>query len=88
MFAKFPQEGYSDEVGSVYAPGNYYDCCASFGWSGEQKLFIKVQIVDKYFGNLNISVGFRDEYIGIDMRKTAEDFLEEYHGFAGGKAVK
>ena len=88
VFAKFPQEGYSDEVGSVYAPGNYYDCCASFGWSSEQKLFIKVQIVDKYFGNLNISVGFRDEYIGIDMRKTAEDFLEEYQGFAGGKAVK
>lgn len=84
----FPQTGYSDMYGSMAAPGNKYKCAASAAWVDENKIFIKVQIIDKYFGNLNITLGFKDDEIGVCMIKTAEDFLCEYEGFAGGKAIK
>ena len=85
-FGLFPQEGYSDQVGSVSAPGHYYKCAASAAWVEESKLFIKVQIIDDYFGNLSIVMGFRDNLLGVYMCKCAEDFLNEYTGFASGRA--
>lgn len=87
-FGYFPQEGYSNEVGSVSTEGFFYKCAASAAWVEPQKLFIKVQIIDTYFGRLNIVLGFRDENtVGIFMNKTAEDFLGEYKGYAHGKRV-
>ena len=83
-FCPFPQEGYSDQVGSVRTKGHYYHCAASGAWVEARKLFIRVQIIDKYFGNLNITIGFAAKGIGVHMNKVAEDFLEEYQGFAAG----
>ncbi len=83
-FAKFPQEGYSKDVGSVFTKGHYYDCAASAAWTEPHKLFIKVQIIDEYFGNLNITMSYTEDKLGVYMTKTAEDFLDEYVGFAGG----
>ena len=83
----FPEEGYSDQVGSVYAPGHYYHCAASAGWVEPHKLRIQVQIIDDYFGILNIMVSFRDSQVGIYMDKTAEDFLQTYQGIAAGTAL-
>lgn len=40
--------------------------------------------IDTYFGRLKIDFGFEGKGIGIKMVKTAEDFLKEYEGFAGG----
>ena len=86
-FGIFPEEGYSDEVGSQSAKGHYLKCAASAGWTEPQKLFIRVQIIDNYFGILNMNFGFRDENtVGIYMCKTAEDFLNEYKGYATGIA--
>lgn len=85
-YGLFPQEGYSNNVGTVFEPNNYYRCAASAAWVEPQKLFIKVQIIDKYFGNLNITLGFKEDYVSICMKKFAEDFLNEYSGFATGKA--
>lgn len=82
-FAPFPQAGYSDRVGSQEGD-RLYQCAASAAWVGEKNLFIKVQIIDTYFGNLNISLGFEGKGIGILMEKTAEYFLMEYQGKAGG----
>ncbi len=88
-FGIFPEEGYSDEVGSVFAAGHYYKCAASGGWIEPQKLFIKVQVIDNYFGILNMNFGFKDENtVGIFMNKTAEDFFGTYQGFATGRANK
>lgn len=84
-FGKFPQEGYSDMVGTEYAPGNYYNCACSADWAREKTLRIKVQIIDKYFGNACFMVGFKDERISINITKTAEGFLREYVGVALGK---
>ena len=81
VFGKFPQEGYADAVGTVPAKGHYYDCAVSADWPEPQKLRIRVQIIDKYFGNLAIVFGFRDEkHVTVRMVKTAEAFLGEYEG--------
>lgn len=88
VFSYFPQEGYSDEVGTVETKGMFYKCAASAAWVEEKKLYIKVQIIDKYFANMSITIGFNDDVCGIYMNKWAEYFLEEYKGFAGGKSVK
>ncbi len=86
-FQKFPQEGYSDEVGGVDEPGHFYDCAVSAAWTETKKLHIKVQIIDKYFGVLDITLGFKDaNRLALRMVKTAEDFLAEYQGNANGFA--
>ena len=85
VFEKFPEDGYSDEVGSVSAPGNKYDAASSAVFPTENELLIRTQIIDKYFGNLGILFNFRDDIVTLEMRKTAEDFLREYSGIATGE---
>lgn len=86
LFAKFPQSGYSDLVAGAPCEGNLYDAAFSADWCEENKLRIRVQIIDKYFGNLAILLGFADEsHATLRMTKTAEAFLDEYQGLA--KAV-
>ncbi len=84
-FGEFPQDGYSDDIMDV--PGDRrYKCACSAAWVMPEKLVIKVQIIDKYLGNLHIHLGFADDgKVGVYMVKTAEAFLDEYQGFAGGK---
>ena len=54
----------------------------SAGWLEKQKLQIWVQIIDRYFGTLMITIGWRDrDSAGIRMIKAAEDFLNEYDGW-------
>ena len=48
-------------------------------------LKIYVKIIDDYFGNLVINLGFKGDEIGVFMHKTAEWFLDDYQGFAGGR---
>lgn len=89
VFEKFPEEGYSDLVGGKYAPGNFYDAATSGAWIESQKLGICVQVIDKYFGRLNMQFGFKDENtLGIYMIPVAENFFGEYSGYAAGYAEK
>ena len=83
-FGSFPEEGYSDMVTTEFAKGNYYDCACSAMWSEEKKLKIKVQIIDKYFGNGCFVFSFKDDRVMVSMTKTAEDFMKEYTGIAYG----
>ena len=86
VFGIFPQEGYSDEVGNEYAPGNYYKCASSAAWTHERNLKILVQVVDKYFGRLFMRVTFtEDNHIAVAMVKDSENFMNEYQGYAEGK---
>ncbi len=81
VFMPFPEEGYSDLTANEYAKGNFYASAISADWCEEQKLRIRVQIIDKYFGNLAIIFGFKNENeVSVQMSKTAEDFLNEYNG--------
>ncbi len=84
-FAKFPEEGYSDMVGTKFCPGNKYDCAASGIWTEDKKLCIKVQVIDKYFGNVYMSFSFKDNRLAVRMIKNAEAFLNEYNGYAMGQ---
>lgn len=83
LFVKFPQLGYSDDRGNVHEITDFrYDCASSAGWIEEQKLQIRVQIIDRYFGSTMMTFGFVDENtVGVRMIKNAEDFLSEYDGW-------
>lgn len=82
VFGKFPQYGYSDGVGGVRTQNGFlYACAASGGWVEESKLLLRVQIIDRYFGNLALLAYFApDGSAVLQMESHAEDFLKEYQG--------
>ncbi len=81
-FGLFPQFGYSDQRGNVHEMTDFrYRCAASAGWIEENKLRLHVHIIDRYFGQLVITFGFRGDAAGVCMEKSAEDFLNEYEGW-------
>lgn len=85
VFDYFPQEGYSDQVGGECTKGHYYRCATSAAWLSEKKLHIKVQVIDKYFGRMDIILDFENENkVDVNITKTAEYFLDEYFGSATG----
>lgn len=85
VFSDFPQEGYADAVGSVSAPGHCYKCAVSAGWIEKDKLGIMVQVIDEYFGRMYMSVSFKEPgKVAVMCTKTAEDFMNEYAGYANG----
>lgn len=79
-FCKFPEYGYSDMVGTLVEPNNLYDCAVSADCPVSHVLRIRVQIIDKYFGNLAMIFGFNENNCSLQMVKAAEDFLTEYQG--------
>lgn len=80
-FCKFPQLGYSNEhAGLPTTDGFLYDCAASAAWREEKKLLLKVQIIDRYFGNFLAVFSFKDQIATITIQKHAEAFLKEYQG--------
>lgn len=83
MECKFPETHYSaDTIGTPKGEG--YRTLSVGVWPGEKEFVLRANIVDDYFGNLTISCGFNDDTIGLTMDKTAEGFLEDYQGIAGG----
>ena len=81
VFGKFPQLGYSNEVGGVVTTDGFmYDDAASGCWTVDGKFIIKVQIIDKYFGNMSAVFGFKGKYAACHFTKCAEAFLNEYEG--------
>ncbi len=81
VFCKFPQFGYSNEhAGLPTTDGFLYDCASSAAWREDKKLLLKVQIIDKYFGNFLAVFSFDDDVATITMQKNAEAFLKEYQG--------
>ncbi|NLC43919.1 MAG: serine hydrolase [Clostridiales bacterium] len=84
---RFPQTNYfGDTIGTP--SGEMYECMAIGRWTEENKLVIRCYVIDDYFGNMTVTLGFKGEELGVFMQKTAEWFLDEYQGFAGGRAIK
>ena len=82
----FPETHYAGEAFTV--PGNReYRCTGCGAWVSEHQFAIRLYVIDDYLGNLNITLGFREDYVGLRMCKNAEFFLEEYHGCAGGVKI-
>ena len=81
VFGKFPQFGYANDRGAVpTTDGFMYDDAVSFAWLEEKKLVLKVQVIDRYFGNMGALFAFKDEYAHACFSKTAEHFMDEYTG--------
>ena len=81
VFGKFPQLGYSDIYGGLQTDDGFmYDGAYSGAWREEKKLLIKIQIIDKYFGNAVAEFSFGDGIAFVRVRKFAEAFLDEYQG--------
>ena len=81
VFGKFPELGYSDDHGgTVTKNGFMYKDAVSLCWSQENKLWMFIQIIDRYFGNCSASFSFKGNMAVCRMNKTAEDFLGEYVG--------
>ncbi len=80
-FTTFPEEGYSNETGGEYTKGFFYKCASAAAWRENQKLQLRVRIIDRYFGNLCILFSFKNpDLVVVTASKTAEDFLDEYEG--------
>jgi CubicO group peptidase (beta-lactamase class C family) len=81
----FPETHYfGDTIGTPC--GRPYNCLAAGVWVGidQSTLLIKVHVIDDSLGNLIIKLAFKGDELGMAMRKTAEWFLDEYDGHAGG----
>lgn len=86
--APFPQFGYSNEYGGLRTTDGFtYRCASSLGFVEEKKCILRVQIIDRYLGNLTVTFAFRDEdTVTVHLEKCAEDFLREYEGEFVAKA--
>ncbi len=85
VFCKFPQFGYSNDTGGVRTTDGFlYDCASSAGFLEENKLSLRIQVIDKYFGNMFMTFAFKGCEVAVNMGGVAEDFLKEYQGFAVG----
>lgn len=86
ILGKFPQFGYSNEQGGLVSKDGFlYDCASSAAWQEEKKLLLRVQIIDRYLGNLTVIFSFKDDMATVLMKKNAENFLKEYDGMLTGK---
>lgn len=81
---RFPELYFDDQIGITGR--RPYRCLAAASWVEECKLYVRVCIVDTYFGGLHIVIAFKGKQVGIHMTKIAEWFLDDYQGFAGGAA--
>lgn len=86
VFGKFPEAGYSDEIGGMSGGADhFYKDAVSGAWRDENRFSLLVQIIDKYFGNMTAYFAFKDDMVTLRMTKTAEAFLNEYNGDLVGK---
>ena len=86
VFTTFPEEGYSNMVGKLVTKGYYYKCANSGGYTSDNRFKIDVQAIDKYFGNLFITINFDENgYAFVLLTKHAENFFREYFGEAVAK---
>ncbi len=87
-FTQFPEYAYSNEFGGIKGPDDFtYRAAASLGFVEEKKCVLRVQIIDRYLGNLTATFAFRDENtVTVHMESAAEHFLGEYKGEFVAKA--
>lgn len=79
----FPEDSYSGDTLGIPA-GRNFRSIASGAFTDERTLHIKCDIIDDYFGNLNIIAIFENDTISLFMRPNAQMFLGEYRGFVSG----
>ena len=81
----FPETHYSGAV-FTHPANREFRCTGCGGWVSDSQFAIRMYVIDDYLGNLTVTLGFREEKLGLRMCRNAENFLEEYEGYAGGLA--
>ena len=84
ILTTFPETSYSGDTIGIPA-GCGYRTLAGASWREDHKLMLRVYLIDDYFGNMTATFSFKGDEVGLSMFKTAEWFLNEYQGFAGGR---
>lgn len=62
-----------------------YPAATAAVWEQENRLVLRSYLLGENFANVWIEIGFKEERVSIHMKRAAENFLNHYDGFAGGK---
>ena len=68
-------------------PGEY-DCAVSAAWVEDKTFAIKVQVIDTYFGCLNIHIGFKDSRASMLLKKSGQYVFDGVEGLLIASANK
>lgn len=60
-------------------------CITSAAWVEENKLRLRSYIIEEVPGSVHMTITFLGDTITIAMKKTIENLLEQYEGFASGE---
>ena len=62
-------------------------CTCDLSWTEEQKILLRIYIVDSNLGNCLMAFGFKNDEVGIRLNKRTELFMDDYVGFADGRTI-
>ena len=79
----FGERAVADAMGKN-EPGTYA-CAISAAWTAENTISIMAQVIDTYFGCLNVHICFQGEEATLLMRKSGQYVFDGIGGFAVGK---
>lgn len=82
----FGERAVADRMGFVEE--GMYDCAVSAAWTEENTFAIQAQVIDTYFGCLNVHICYRDDQATLLMRKSGQYVFDGVDGFAIGTAER
>jgi hypothetical protein len=65
-----------------------YHCAVSAAWKNDSTFAIMLQVIDVYFGSLNIQLGFSDDKVSLVFRKSGQYVFDGINGYAIGKQIQ
>ena len=80
----FPETHYQDRQIGIPADREFKAICSAV-WTKENTLLVRPYIIDNCLGNAWMYFTFKEDSVSVEMRKTAEWFMDEYEGIAFGK---
>lgn len=85
LSTRFPETHYNGPV--IGRPlGRGLNCLNSAAWISGEELMIYCQVVDMHLAQLRLAVRFKGNEVCLNALKNAEFFMDEYQGFASGRA--
>lgn len=70
----------------IYEEGEY-DCASSAAWTDEHTLAIKTQVIDTYFGCLNIYISFKDDRVSMYITRSGQYVFEGIEGYVNLRRI-
>ena len=62
-----------------------YKCAASAAWVDKTTFAIHLQVIDTYFGGLNVHISYKDEYATMKLTKSGQYVFDGIGGYVIGK---